>query len=129
MSQTSCTVLILDDDPSHLKLYSWIVEQSGCKAVPVQVRSSSLSLPHGEPVNLVLMDYRYNSQLTAVDIVENVKNAFPSVPIIVFSEVFGMPADMKGRANGFIRKGEPQELVNRLKSFQAGGSIGDLVQS
>ncbi len=117
------TVLILDDDPSHLKIYSWIVAQAGCRPVTVQVKSSSVDLPAGEPVSLVMMDYRYSSSLTAIDIVESVEAAFPGVPIVVLSEVYGMPADMKAHAIAFIRKGEPQELVNRLREFCETGEI------
>jgi DNA-binding NtrC family response regulator len=117
------SILILDDDPSHLKIYSWIVEQAEFRALPVQVTSSSLNLPIGERVDLVLMDYRYSSSLTAADIVTAVENAYPGVPIAVLSELYGMPHDMKGHAVGFIRKGEPQELVNRLQSFRQSGIL------
>jgi DNA-binding NtrC family response regulator len=114
---------VLDDDPSHLKIYSWIVEQAGCRPLTVQVNSSSLTLPGGQAIDLVLMDYRYSSSLTAVDIVSTVKEAFPGVPIAVLSEMYGMPADMKAHAMAFIRKGEPQELVNRLKEFCRTGNL------
>lgn len=69
------------------------------------------------------MDYRYSSSLTAVDIVEVVKKSFPAVPIVVLSELYGMPTDMKPYAVGFIRKGEPQELVNRLREFRETGHL------
>lgn len=117
------TILILDDDPSHLKLYAWVVEQAGCKAVTVQVKSSSLDLPEHEAIDLVLMDYRYSSSLTASDIVGAVELSFPRVPIAVLSELYGMPAEMKAHAIAFIRKGEPQELVNRLKVFRETGVL------
>lgn len=117
------TILILDDDPSHLKIYSWIVEQAKFRALPVQVTSTSLDLPRAEHVDLVLMDYRYSSSLTAADIVAAVKSVFPGVPIAVLSELYGMPDDMKGHAVGFIRKGEPQELVHRLQVFRQSGIL------
>ncbi len=74
-------------------------------------------------MDLVLMDYRYSSSLTAIDIVESVKAAFPGVPIAVLSELYGMPTDMKAHAIAFIRKGEPQELVNRLRTFRETGEL------
>jgi DNA-binding NtrC family response regulator len=117
------TILILDDDPSHLKIYSWVVEQAGFVAITVEVKSSSFDLPTGVAVELVLMDYRYSSSLTAIDIVGGVKRAFPGTPIAVLSDVFGMPADMKPHAIAFIRKGEPQELVNRLREFRNTGTL------
>ena len=122
-SKAACNVLILDDDPSHLKIYAWIAEQAGCSPLPVQVTSHSLSLPQNGPVDLVLMDYRYSSSLTALDIVQEVESTFPGVPIVVFSELYGMPQDMEQHAKAFIRKGEPQELVNRLREFQETGEI------
>jgi DNA-binding NtrC family response regulator len=123
MASSEPLVLILDDDPSHLKIYSWIVEQAGCEALPVEVRSTSVKLPLGTAIDLVLMDYRYNSSLTAVDIVKAVKAAFPTAPIVVLSEVEVMPRDMKPHAVAFIRKGEPQELVNRLREFRETGNL------
>lgn len=118
-------ILILDDDPSHLKIYSWIAEQAGFHALPVEVRSTSLQLPQGEDVQLVLMDYRYSSSLTATDIVEEIKAKYPDVPIAVLSELYGMPADMQQHASAFIRKGDPQSLVNRLRKFRETGDLAD----
>lgn len=123
MATAEPLVLILDDDPSHLKIYSWIVEQAGCEPLPVEVRSTSVSLPVGAAVELVLMDYRYSSSLTAVDIVQKVKVAFPTAPVVVLSEVDAMPADMKPHAVAFIKKGEPQDLVGRLRAFRATGDL------
>lgn len=124
MASAPPLVLILDDDPSHLKIYSWIVEQAGCEPLPVEVRSTSVKLPVGVAVDLILMDYRYNSSLTAVDIVHAVKGAFPSSPIVVLSEVDVMPPDMRSHCVAFIRKGEPQELVARLRTFRETGALG-----
>lgn len=123
MTSAEPLVLILDDDPSHLKIYSWIVEQAGCEPFPVEVRSTYVNLPLGAAIDLVLMDYRYSSSLTAVDIVQKVKAAFPAAPIVVLSEADAMPADMKPHAVAFIRKGEPQDLVGRLRTFRATGDL------
>lgn len=117
------SVLILDDDPSHLKIYCWVIEQAHCKAVPVQVRSNSIDLPQDSSIDLILMDYRYSSSLTAADIVTKVKSTYPGKPIAVLSELYGMPSDMKEHAAAFIRKGEPQELVNRLNTFRETGVL------
>jgi DNA-binding NtrC family response regulator len=123
MLPTFPTALILDDDPSHLKIYSWIVERAGFNARPVQVRSSSVELPSGAEIDVVIMDYRYSSSLTAVDILDRVKLAYPDAPVIVLSELFEMPVDMAFKATAFVRKGDPQRLVDKLGEMRAKGQI------
>lgn len=50
------TVLILDDDPSHLRIYGWIIESAGFDSVPALVTFDTLDLPEDD-VDLVLLDY------------------------------------------------------------------------
>ena len=117
------TALILDDDPSHLKIYSWIVERAGFRTVTVLVRSSSLDLPEGTPVSVIIMDYRYSSSLTAEDILDTVKSKFPEAPVIVLSELFELPIRMTQQASAFVRKGDPEKLVDKLNEFRETGRI------
>ena len=119
---TQPTVLIVDDDPSHLKLYAWIAERAGWRAQTVQVKSSSLDLKKGDLVDLILMDYRLSSSLTAADVVHELKGEFPEAPIVVLSQEYGMPSDMKSHAIAFVRKGQPEELVRLLNQFRDSGS-------
>jgi CheY-like chemotaxis protein len=123
MSPEQPTALILDDDPSHLKIYSWIVERAGYKCLTVLVRSSAVDLPPTQPLDVVIMDYRYSSSLTAADIMRSVKGAFPGAPVIVLSELFDLPADMSKDATAFVRKGDPQQLVNKLNELRDTGQI------
>lgn len=74
------TVLIVDDDPSHLKIYSWIVERGGYRTIPLLAWGRPLAIPRAEAIDLVLLDYRLGESLTAADVAEQVKAAFPSVP-------------------------------------------------
>ena len=123
MLPTHPTALILDDDPSHLKIYSWIVERAGFNALPVQVRSSSVEFPVDATIDVVIMDYRYSSSLTAADILDKVKQAYPNAPVVVLSELFDMPLDMASKAAAFVRKGDPQRLVDKLGEMRAKGQI------
>jgi CheY-like chemotaxis protein len=75
-----------------------------------------------ESIDLILMDYRLSSSLAASDVVHELKWEFPGTPIVVLSQEYGMPADMKARAVAFVRKGQPEELVNLLNAFRASGS-------
>jgi Response regulator containing CheY-like receiver, AAA-type ATPase, and DNA-binding domains len=123
MSLQMPTALILDDDPSHLKIYSWIVERAGYKCLTVLVRNSSVELPPSQDLDVIIMDYRYSSSLTAADILQTVRVAFPGAAVIVLSELFDLPADMSDHATAFVRKGDPQQLVNKLNELKETGQI------
>jgi len=111
------TVLIVDDDPSHLKIYSWIVERGGYRTVPLLAWKRPLAIPEGESIDLVLLDYRLGESLTAADVVEQVKTAFPNIPVLVLSDMMYMPEEMEGRATAFIRKGHPEQLLETLATY------------
>jgi CheY-like chemotaxis protein len=65
MGAHNCSVLIIDDDSLHLTIYRWMPEREGysCKTALV---SETLDLPANDAIDLVLLDYRLNSSLTAV---------------------------------------------------------------
>src|ERR1041385_6795170 len=95
-------VLIVDDDPSHLKVYSWIVQRGGYGAVPVLAGARSLTIPRAEPVDLVLLDYRLGESMSAPDLAEQIRATFPAAPILLLSDMMYMPEDMESHAAGFI---------------------------
>lgn len=108
-------VLLIDDDPSHLKLYGWILERRSFVVHKALVGSTSVKLPQpGTPVDVVVMDYRLRSSLDAGDVAELVKKNFPGVPIIVLSELPFIPEAARSFASGFVTKGEPDELVTMV---------------
>ena len=49
------TVLIIDDDPAHLRIYGWIIEAAGYRVLPSLVRFDGVDQPE-DPVDLVLLD-------------------------------------------------------------------------
>lgn len=108
------TVLIVDDDPSHLKLYSWIVQRGGFQAAVALVGSRSVEYPENRQVDVIALDYRLASSLTAPQIAMELQQLFPGAPIIVLSELAWMPADMAPYAKGFVSKGEPQNLLELI---------------
>lgn len=110
------TVLIIDDDPTHLRIYGWIVGAAGYEARPALVTADQIDFPDGD-VDLVLMDYRLTGQLTAVDAAKQTKSRFPQAPIIVLSDVYDLPADVAPLVEAFVRKGEPAKLVETLGRF------------
>jgi CheY-like chemotaxis protein len=108
------SVLVVDDDPTHLKIYGWIVEAAGYRALPAQVQFSGVDLPDS-PADLVLLDYHLGGRKNkAVDVARLIQSRFPEVPIILLSEAFSMPEDIAPMVHGFVRKGDPAKLVDRL---------------
>ena len=114
MPAREATILIIDDDELHLTLYTWILQGQGYKCQTALVKSTSVDLPQNSAIDLVLLDYRLSSSLTAVDVVLLVKQAFASVPVLVLSEMQWMPDDMRDHAIGFVHKGDPNRLVETI---------------
>ncbi len=106
-------VLIIDDDPSHLRIYGWIIQSAGFKSVSALVTFDSLDLPDAE-VDLVLLDYHLNGRLTAPDVAKLSRDRYKAAPILVLSDAMMMPDDIAPFVDGFIRKGDPAQLVETI---------------
>ena len=111
------TVLVIDDNEQHLKIYCWMLQRSGYECIPALVDSTSVQLPTSRTICLVLLDYRLNSSLTAADVAEQLKAGFPSAPIVILSELPWMPDDAQGYARAFVNKGEPERLLETVAQF------------
>jgi DNA-binding response OmpR family regulator len=107
-------VLILDDDPSHLKLYAWILERQGFTPVPVLVGTKPPTFEDHPDVDLVVLDYTYRTGVKATEVAEQVRKRWAEIQIIVLSDMMWMPDDIKGTANSFVRKGEPEQLIAKV---------------
>jgi CheY-like chemotaxis protein len=115
--QEKPSILIVDDDPTHLKVYGWIVEAAGYRALLAEVRLSGVDLPD-VPADLVLLDYRLGGRSTrAFKMAQLIKSRLPDAPIIVLSEELCLPDDIAPVVQGFVRKGDPAKLVDRLKQL------------
>jgi DNA-binding NtrC family response regulator len=115
--ESPASVLIIDDDPMHLRIYAWIIDAAGYRSLPALVTGKSIDFPR-DPADLVVMDYRLTGQLTAVEAAEQVRARFPGVPIIVLSDMLDLPSDIAPYVRAFVRKGEPGRLVETLARFQ-----------
>jgi DNA-binding NtrC family response regulator len=110
------SVLIIDDDPTHLRIYGWIMDAAGYEAKPALVTADQIDFPKG-PVDVVVMDYRLTGQMTAVQAAAGVKVRYPNAPIIVLSDMYDLPADIAPYVQTFVRKGDPAKLVDTLARF------------
>ncbi|HKR31873.1 MAG TPA: response regulator [Terriglobales bacterium] len=111
------TVLLIDDDPSHLKLYAWILERGGFRPLTLLVNHAALEFPRSEPVDLIVMDYRMGNSISAPAIARMAQEAFPKRPVLVLSDMQWMPDDIAPYAAGFARKGEPEQLLAKIRTL------------
>jgi CheY-like chemotaxis protein len=107
------SILIVDDDPTHQRVYGWIVEAAGYRALLAEVKFGGVTLPE-EPADAVLLDYRLGSRITAVDAAKLIHLRLPDAPVIVLSDALALPEDIAPLVQGFVRKGDPARLVEML---------------
>lgn len=106
-------VLIIDDDPSHLRIYGWIIQSAGFESCPALVSLDGVELPERE-ISLVLLDYHLNGRTTAAEIAQQLREKYQDAPIMVLSDALMMPDDISPFVDGFIRKGDPARLVETV---------------
>lgn len=117
------SILVVDDDPTHLRIYSWIMNAAGFHAVTAQVHSSDVCLPSDDRFDVVVLDYRLTGTLTAVEAAQQIKKKYPDAPIVILSDVFGMPDDVAPYAQRFVRKGEPEKLIATIRSLVTSATV------
>lgn len=115
--QDSRAVLIIDDDPSHLQIYGWILKSAGYLPCLALARNDGIDMPEGHPVDVAVLDYRLTGELKATDAAKIVNQAYPGVPIILLSDMYGIPDDIAPFVQAFVRKGEPEKLIAMVKKF------------
>ena len=69
-------------------------------------------------IGVVVMDYRLGIA-SPITIAQQVRAIFPLAPIIVLSDVFGMPTDIAPYVQTFVRKGDPEHLLSEIRSALA----------
>lgn len=110
-------VLMVDDDPDHLKIYGWILERGGLQPIPCQVRRRCLELPDEADVDLIVLDYALHCGATPEEVAGQLRNVFPNAPIVLLSEVQELPEDIEPYVKAFVRKGNPEKLVAIVKNL------------
>jgi DNA-binding response OmpR family regulator len=119
---TTPRILILDDDPSHLDIYGLMVQRAGFEPIPVLVRFSGPDPIPECAVDIVLLDYRLNSVKSAPEIARDVRGKFPAAPIILLSDLWSPPSDIAPLITQFVRKGDPANFLNVLRSHLPNGT-------
>jgi DNA-binding response OmpR family regulator len=114
---TQLRILIIDDDPTHLKLYSWILDRERFATNTLLVKQSGFELPRNQQFDLVLLDYRLVAGVSATELAREIKNCWPGTPIVVLSDMMWMPDDIAPLADDFVHKGDPQELIDKMSEL------------
>jgi CheY-like chemotaxis protein len=96
----SCTILIIDDEPSIGRMVSYVLEELGCELVIAHDAESGLKLVESKEPHLVICDVRLPG-MDGVEFAMLMKQNRPSVPVLLMS-AYGMPAQHVG--DGFIKK-------------------------
>jgi DNA-binding NtrC family response regulator len=115
--QDGRTVLIIDDDPVHLQIYGLILKSAGFVPFPALVNSNGMDMPNGRVIDVVVLDYRLTGGMKATDAARLVNVAYPDAPIILLSDVYGIPDDVAPYVKAFVRKGEPEKLIATVKKY------------
>lgn len=115
--QDDRSVLIIDDDPVHLQIYGWILKSAGFLPFPALARNDGVDLPAGHRIDVVVLDYRLTGGLKATDAAKLVNEAYPEAPVILLSDLFGIPDDIAPYVRAFVRKGEPEKLIATVKKY------------
>ncbi len=114
LSPVPTKVLIVEDDPLHIEIYSQLVRQAGLTAVGAPVGFVGVDLPCDEQIHVVLLDYKLHSLKSSSEIAQEIRALYPSAPIIVLSDLWSLPADIAPFATEFVRKGQPSRLLETI---------------
>ena len=112
-------VLIVDDDPMHLEIYGLLMKQAGYEFLPLLVRFTGTEIPRDQPLGLALLDYRLNSTKTSPEFAQEIRAAYPQIPILVLSDLWALPTDIAPFVSGFVRKGEPARLLEMVTQYMS----------
>ena len=116
---TQQKILIVDDDPMHLEIYGLLMKQAGYIPLPALVKFTGTDLPESDSVALALLDYRLNSVKTSPEFAKEIHALYPSAPILVLSDLWNLPSDIAPYVTGFVRKGEPAILLEKIAKLLA----------
>ena len=117
---TSCSILVVDDEPSILRMISRVLIETGCHVLTAPTAEDALELVATAQPSVVIADIRLPG-MSGVELTAEIKRDRPAVPVLLISayrEPHGHAAD------GFIGKpfdnDELLDEVNRL--MQAGAN-------
>ncbi len=117
MDRKSHTILCIDDNQVAVSGWSLYLQQHGYTVVTAFQSEEGLQLFATQPVSAVILDYNL-PELDGTAVSALMKRMKPEVPIILFTGVSELPADVLATVDGFMVKGKPPsemlQIIDRL---------------
>lgn len=110
-------ILIVDDDPHHLEIYGMLIQRAGYEPVPVVVKFQGTDFSIHSDIAAIMLDYKLNTNKTTKQLAQELQTLYPHAPILLLSDVWDLPLEMKPYAAMFVRKGEPEKLFEALQQL------------
>lgn len=109
LSESKAVILCVDDEPNSLVLRKLVLQMAGYEVVTASSASLALDVLTSRKVDLVLSDQLMPGQ-TGTELARQIKNRWPSLPVILISGVNEIPADA-GIADMFMSKVEGPAIM------------------
>jgi DNA-binding response OmpR family regulator len=111
------TILITEDEKSAIFLYTEELTEAGYRVVTAENGYQALGMLEDEPIALLMTDIQM-PDMDAFELIPQVREQFPDLPIIVVSAFKNKEAEMNTmnfRINGFFTKPvEMDELKKKI---------------
>ena len=114
---TPTTILLVDDDPVDLQLFTRALKHAGYRPISAVVGDTGMVFPEHENPALVLLDYRFSSVLRAPDLARLIRSNYPSAHLLLLSSLPSLPAEMDRLVDGFISKNSPENIVRNVDEW------------
>ena len=92
MSDSKPIILCVDDEPNSLVLRKLVLQKAGYGVLTANSAVAALDVLASSQVDLVLSD-QLMPGLTGTELARQIKNRWPSLPVILISGVNEIPAD------------------------------------
>ena len=116
MNATRGRILLVDDDPSLMRLLVLRLEAEGFEVVTAASGTEALQRLRGRPVELMISDLRMEG-MDGIELFEHVQHYYPGLPVIIITAQGSIPdavaATQKG-VFGFLTKPIEREQLKSL---------------
>jgi CheY-like chemotaxis protein len=92
LSDSKPVILCVDDEPNSLVLRKLVLQKAGYEVLMANSAAAALDVLASSQVDLVLSD-QLMPGVTGTELARQIKNRWPSLPVILISGVNEIPAD------------------------------------
>lgn len=106
-------VLLVDDDPNNLLMYSWLLQQSGYAVTRAESATEGAWLMEGMHFDVAILDYRM-PQVDGLQAARIIRRHRPQMRIIILTR-FELPeGDHSPYVDAIVKKGDATDLLTSL---------------